>query len=74
MGAVPGDADVVIITLPVEVEITLPVEVEIIIHPAAAAAEMTGQTANTAVAMLQVLTQVMRPVSEMASGQAIIIT
>lgn len=75
MGAVPGDADVEIITLPADVEIiTLPVEVEIIIHPAAAAAEMTGQTANTAVAMLQVLTQVMRPVSEMDSGQAIIIT
>ena len=64
MDAVPGDAAVGIIIFPGVVA------AEIIIIPAAA--EMTGQTATTVAAMLQALTQVMRPVSEMASGQAII--
>ena len=58
--AVPGavDAEITIIT---------------IINPAHAD-RMTGLTASSAAAMLQALTQVMRPASEMASGQAIITT
>lgn len=48
-------------------------DAEIIIIPALAD-RMTGLTASSAAAMLQALTQVMRPASEMASGQAIITT
>lgn len=47
---------------------------EIIIIIPALADRMTGLTASSAAAMLRALTQVMRPASEMASGQAIITT
>ena len=59
MDAVPGAVDA---------------EITIITIIPAHADRMTGLTASSAAAMLQALTQVMRPASEMASGQAIITT
>lgn len=49
-------------------------EIIITIIIPAHADRMTGLTASSAAAMLQALTQVMRPASEMVSGQAIITT
>lgn len=64
-----GIADVIVDVFPGEI-ITI---TTIIIIPGAAD-RMTGPAASSAAAMPQALTQVMRPASEMASGQAIITT
>jgi len=65
---VDGIADVIVDVFPGEI-----ITITTIIIPGAAD-RMTGPAASSAAAMPQALTQVMRPASEMASGQAIITT